>query len=304
MVEDWIMSYEVDGIMWGSERQGPCNNALGANIGGLQGRSALTCFCEFCRRKGEERGINVRRAQEGLLALDRRVQAAWNEPRPADGYFVTFWRVLLEHPEILAWEKFWTDSQQEVYALIYGAAKNIKPEVQVGWHIYHINSFSPFFRAEQDYAKLSSVSDFIKVVMYNNCGGPRFARYIRNVHSTLFRDATPEQVLDLHYRMLGYEGQATLDQLPTAGLSADYVARETKRALASVRGPVQIYPGIDIDIPTAKDEKKTQPSDVRAAVKAAFTAGARGVVLSRKYSEMRLANLSGAGEALRELRIA
>ncbi len=31
---------------------------------------------------------------------------------------------------------------------------------------------------------------------------------------------------------------------------------------------------------------------------------ARGVVLSRKYSEMRLANLSGAGEALRELRIA
>jgi ABC-type glycerol-3-phosphate transport system substrate-binding protein len=34
---------------------------------------------------------------------------------------------------------------------------------------------------------------------------------------------------------------------------------------------------------------------------AAFRGGARGVILSRKYSEMRLANLSGAGAALREL---
>ncbi len=118
-----------------------------------------------------------------------------------------------------------------------------------------------------------------------------------------FRDATPEQVPDLHYRILGYEGQPHLEQLPAAGLSADYVARETKRALASVRDRVQIYPGIDIDIPTGKDEKKTQPSDVRAAVKAAFTAGAPGVILSRKYSEVKLPNLSGAGEALRELRI-
>ena len=64
-----------------------------------------------------------------------------------------------------------------------------------------------------------------------------------------------------------------------------------------------IYPGIDIDIPTGKGQKKTQPSDVRNAVKAAFNAGAPGVILSRKYSEMRLENLSGAGAALKDLGI-
>ena len=37
---------------------------------------------------------------------------------------------------------------------------------------------------------------------------------------------------------------------------------------------------------------------------AALTAGAPGVILSRKYSEMRLANLSAVGEALRDLRLA
>ena len=34
---------------------------------------------------------------------------------------------------------------------------------------------------------------------------------------------------------------------------------------------------------------------------AAFHAGADGVILSRKYSEMRLANLGAAGEAIKGL---
>jgi hypothetical protein len=93
----------------------------------------------------------------------------------------------------------------------------------------------------------------------------------------------------------------SFDKLPAAGLSADYVARETKRAVAGVRGEIAIYPGIDIDIPTDQSEKKTQPSDVRAAVRAALTSGAAGVILSRKYSEMKLANLAAAGEALKDI---
>jgi hypothetical protein len=52
-----------------------------------------------------------------------------------------------------------------------------------------------------------------------------------------------------------------------------------------------------------KEEKKTQPSDVKAAVKAALTFGAAGVILSRKYSEMKLTNLAAAGEALKEIGI-
>jgi hypothetical protein len=36
---------------------------------------------------------------------------------------------------------------------------------------------------------------------------------------------------------------------------------------------------------------------------AAFKAGAQGVILSRKYSEMRLANLSGGGAAVTEFNL-
>src|SRR5215510_11656775 len=301
LVEDYVKSYEVDGVMWGSERQGPLNNAIGSRHGGFNGRAEITCFCEHCRAKGRQQGVAVERARQGLIELDKFVRSAWSGERPADGYFVTFWRLLLNYPEILAWEKLWTDSLQEIYGEIYGTVKSINNKVQVGWHIWHNNSFSPFYRAEQDYAQLRHSSDFLKVVMYNNCGGPRLAQYMKNVHSTIFRDATPEEAMRLHYRVMGYGDEPSFVKLPTAGLSADYVARETRRAIQGVRGATAIYPGIDIDIPTDKSEKKTAPADVKAAVKAAFSAEAPGVILSRKYSEMKLANLAAAGEAVKEI---
>ena len=59
----------------------------------------------------------------------------------------------------------------------------------------------------------------------------------------------------------------------------------------------------DIDIPTEPGNSKSTPQSVKEAVLAAFHAGAPGVVLSRKFSEMRLSHLSGAGEAIRELKL-
>jgi hypothetical protein len=184
---------------------------------------------------------------------------------------------------------------------MYHLAHELAPAKGMGWHIWHNNSFSPFYRAEQDYRAYGEYSDFLKVVMYNNCGGPRMAQYIRNVHSTLFADLTPEQVLDFTYAVQ-QSRERPLDRISREGLSSDYVLRETRRALAGAAAHVKIWPGIDIDIPTGADEKKTQPEDVYQAVKAAFTGGAHGVLLSRKYSEMRLANLRAAGRAVRELR--
>jgi len=79
------------------------------------------------------------------------------------------------------------------------------------------------------------------------------------------------------------------------------VYRECKRAREGLRGSnTQLWPGIDIDIPTAKGHSKCTPNGTRDAVLAAFHAGADGVLLSRKYSEMKTANLKGAGTALRE----
>lgn len=299
LTEDFIRSYPIDGIMWGSERQGPFGNALGASHGGGGSNpAAVTCFCEFCRRAGRERGLDPERAREGYLKLAQLVLRSRKGDRPPDGYFVSFWRLIVQYPEIIAWEKLWNDGQKKIYADMFRLAKSIRPEIEVGWHIWHNNSFSPFYRAEQVYGEFCAYSDYLKVVIYNNCGGPRLASYVHSVSKTIFGDFAPESVLATTYRMQNYS-EKPLDEIGRAGLSSDYVYRETRRAVEGVSGRVKIYPGIDVDIPTRKDEKKTEPGDVREAVAAALRGGAHGVILSRKYSEMQLKNLRAAGEALR-----
>jgi len=304
LVEDYARSYEIDGLMWGSERQGALCDSLGATHDTPPvDPGQVTCFCEFCQAKATRRGINVERAREAFLELEKFVRASRSGKRPVDGYYVQFWRLLLRYPELAAWEMLWTDSIRETYAAIYKTVKTANQSIPVGWHIWHNNSFNPIYRAEQDLHELSNYSDFIKVVMYSNCGGERMALYADNIGSTLYGDLSKQAIIDLNYGLMNFK-ERSYDQIPFSGLSSDYVFRETKRALEGVEGGnTLIWPGIDIDIPTEKGNSKCTPQSVKDAVRAAFRAGAPGVLLSRKYSEMRLANLSGAGDAVRELKL-
>ena len=302
VVEDYARSYEIDGIMWGSERQGALSNAIGASHGGRSSDpNRVTCFCGFCESKAKASGINVTRARAGYEALANFVRSSRQGKRPVDGYYVTLWRLMLRYPELLAWEMLWTDSLRETYAAMYGKVKEVKTSIGVGWHIWHNNSFNPIYRAEQDLTELSKYSDFLKMVMYHNCGGERMASYIDSVSQTIYGDVPKQELLDFHYRVLDYQEKSLAD-IPQTGFSADYVYREAKRAREALNGTkTQLWPGIDIDIPTAANHSKSTPDGTKAAVLAAFRAGADGVLLSRKYSEIKLENLRGAGVAIREL---
>ncbi len=300
MVENWARLYDVDGIMWGSERQGALANMLDAHAGGPGSPMRVTCFCQFCEAKARAGGIDPERARRGFLELAKFVEISRQGQRPTDGYLVSFWRLMLNYPELLAWEMLWTESLRDTYAAIYAKVKEVKPSVQVGWHIWHNNSFNPIYRAEQDLQQIAAHSDFLKIVIYNNCGGERLANYIRNVGGTLYGDIPGQELLEFHYGVLNYE-EKSLKEIPFTGLSADYVHRETKRAREGLAGTkTLLWPGIDIDIPTQKGNSRCSPEGVRDATLAAFQGGADGVILSRKYSEMTLANLRGAGIAVRQ----
>jgi hypothetical protein len=306
LIEDYTRSHDIDGIMWGSERQGALGNALGASHGGAgSDPGKVTCFCPFCQQKAKQQGINFERVREGYRGLEKFVRDGRAGKRQVDGSYVTFWRLLLRYPELAAWEMFWTDSLRETYSALYSQVKSIKPQVPVGWHIWHNQSFSPIYRAEQDLQELSKYSDFLKMVMYHNCGGERMASYINSVSQTIYGDIPKEELLiDLEYNVMNFRERG-LEQIPYTGFSSDYVFRETKRAIDGVAGTkTLIWPGIDIDIPTGRNQSKSTPQGTKDAVLAAFKAGAPGVILSRKYSEMKLANLSGAGEAIKEFGLA
>jgi hypothetical protein len=302
LVEDYARSYAIDGVMWSSERQGGLFNALGAwHHGERADPGRATCFCEYCQKRGRDAGIDVARAKLGFAALETFVRAGRAHQRPRDGYFVEFFRVLLRYPELLAWENLWIRSRFDFMAAIHAKVKAVNPALPVGWHLWHNVSFSPFHRAEMDFAELAKISDYLKPVLYSNCAGERIKSFADSVGENVLGDLPRADSLALLYRMLGYD-EAPYDRVLATGLSPDYVKRETRRTLDGVAGTnVQVWPGIDIDVPVPRGASQCTPESVKQTVLAAFAGGATGVVLSRNYPEMKPANLAGAGAALKEL---
>ncbi len=300
LVTDICKSYPVDGVLFFNERNGPLLNALGASHFQTIDSTRTTCFCEFHQQEAKKRGISYARAKEGYMKLDQFIKSSLKGERPSDGYYVEFNRLLLDYPEIVAWDKLFDAGKHQVLGEVHDAVKAVNKNLQVGFHIEHVNSFNPFFRASRNYEELAEKADFLKVVAYNNCGGERYANFIKNIQSTIFRDVPAEELMRFNNHLLNYGNEASMDQLATAGLSADYVFRETQRAVAGVKGKCKILPGIDLGIPVAKTSRKGSPEDAYAATLAAYKGGSNGVILSRKYSEMDLVDLEGAGKAIRE----
>jgi hypothetical protein len=300
LTEDWARSYEVDGIMWGSERQGAFFDMLGASHTPPK-PDTVTCFCEFCVARARKSGINPERARQGFAELLKFVIAARQGHRPTDGYYVQVWRLLLRYPELLQWQTLWTDSLHDTQAAVYQRVLASNPKVEVGWHLWHNDTFNPAFRAELDLQELSKYSDFLKVVMYHNCAGEREVNYMNSIGATLYGDIPSQQLLDFHYRVMDFQ-EANFEKLPAMGFSTDYVYRETKRSREDLAGTrTKLWSGLDLDVPTAKGHSVCTPEGTKDAVLAAFKGGADGVLLSRKYSEMKLTTLRGAGAALKEL---
>ena len=84
------------------------------------------------------------------------------------------------YPEVYAWNQLFDLGKSQILADVYGAVKSVNKNQQVGFHIEHVNSFNPFYRATRNYADMAKIADFLKVVVYDNCGGERYASFIRN----------------------------------------------------------------------------------------------------------------------------
>src|SRR5438445_1616211 len=165
---DLCTSYDTDGILFFNERNGPLLNALGASHAQSIASSRVNCFCEHHQEAARRAGLNFERAREGYQKLDQFVQAALQGERPSDGYFVEFWRLLVEWPEIIAWDRLFDVAKHQVLAEVNAAVKRVRPGLQVGFHVEHVNSFNPIFRATRRYEDLAQKADFLKIVVYNN----------------------------------------------------------------------------------------------------------------------------------------
>jgi hypothetical protein len=296
-VEDLFRSYDLDGFQWGAERASPLTNIIQNG-----NDTSATCFCEHCRARGKAQGIDPERARAGLEALLVYVQALrTGSPTPADGVGAGFLRLLLRHPEILAWDYQYRLSREQVMQGMYDTIKRIKPAAQVGWHVDHwATTMDIIARAAMSYAEMAPHADFLKVVVYHAVTGPRVRAWIANERRSILGELTPEEALNLHYDLFGYDKsvEANASEPTPRGGSPDYVYRETKRSVASSAGTTKIYPGIGFNVPGGPPD---DPETIYQVVVKAYEAGASGIVASREYEEMTVPNLKAVGRAVRSL---
>ena len=287
--EDLFKSYELDGFQFGGERSGPLSNLVYSG-------TPPYCFCQFCRARGRDKGIDAERAREGMRKLHTFVREDLLQANrtPVDGVLTTVMRYFFQYPEILAWERLWRESKESFFAATYGAVKAIRPQAEVGEHVDHPGTtFDLFYRAVMGYQEMAAYMDFIKPILYHDIAGPRTrSMFLQPMRRSLLKELSDQQALDLFYALKGYSSaEPKLDELDRRGLGPDYVYRETKRCVEAVAGKAKIYSGIGIDIPMGNRTFSSDPDGVSEAVRKAFEAGASGVLISREYDEMRVPNL-------------
>ena len=293
LVEDLYKSYEFNGLLWGVERWGPLHGAL---TGGVP-----SCFCSHCESVAREAGLDWTRTVSGYRALGQAMEA-WQGGQPGtQTTFVEFLRIVLACPEILAWEKLWTERYLSLHREIFGVAKWLGPERAFGlglWHYYFIN---PLLRAEWDLKEFARSADYIRPILYHVPEGTRIKHFLEALGEGAFRAFTKDGLLEAFSRMLDM-GLPSYREVVSRGLPADFVAAGVDIVRRDVGPGMPIYAGIGLDVRQQGLRRAMRPKDATAAVTAAVLAGADGVVASRNYAEMRIDNLKAFGNAVRRRR--
>lgn len=306
-VDDTIRTYPLDGYQWGAERVGPLSELLWRG-------SVPFCFCAHCEARARREGIDPARARQGYTRLHALV-SSWQAggPLPPDGAFTNVLRVLMQFPEVLAWDYQWRLALEEQGRRTYSIVKAARPAAAVGRHFDHQNtSWDALFAAQLSYADVVPYTDFIKPILYHDIFGPRLRWWhLERLQRGPLAEIPLSQALDLFYALRGYDPAQSpgLEDLDRKGFGANYVATETRRMVATVQRGCAVVPGIGVDVPDNIQRPNpppggtfsSQPGRLREVVTAAFSAGASGILISREYDEMRIENLRAIGDTLRDL---
>ncbi len=294
MIEDQCRNYDIDGLMWCNERRSPIDQMM-------HGETA-SCFCEHCRALATRRGLDVESVIEGV----RNVQRFFDESRAGedfvDGAFIEFLRVLWANPEVLLWERFWLERNKALDKELYGIVKWCDPSLEFGLNVWNRNHFNPFRKAQWPWAEQTAYSDWVKPITYQHQSGEVYKNEMSDLYSTFLRDVPPQDITPLMYQLLGLD-EAPWDELSQAGMDPDtYVYGQCADAVRGVEGKVPVYMGLGVDAPrTTPDQAKCTPDIVYRSVLATFRAGGEGVIYAPNYASMKLTNLDGGAEALKEL---
>jgi hypothetical protein len=293
VIEDWFRSHALNGLLWGIERHSPLMDIL-------RGDSS-TGFDDYFKAEARARGIDVQRAMEGYQAIEQFIAGVQKGDRPRDGVFVTFMRQVLNHPEVLMWEKMWMDAHQSFYHEVAGLVKYFDPKNEVGFGVWQvINTYNPYLKAQYDPAAYAGQADWLKPVLYHTPAGARFKNFSDTWQKGILADASPEGAYQALSTILQLDDfTAPYNEATMAGFKADYVRKWTANLIEATGGRCKVYSGIGVGVGDGGKSKLIDAQEVREGCEAALDGGAAGLLISRNYSEADLSSMAAVGDVLK-----
>jgi hypothetical protein len=259
-------------------------------------------FSQASRQEALERGIDVERVRFACKEVYGFFQKARAGERFEDGTFIEFLRILLVNPEVLIWERFWLERNKDLDRELYGIVKWCKADLSFGLNVWNRNHFNPIRKAQYPWEEQTLYADWVKPITYQHQSGLIYHKEMMDFHQSILRDFSPEELTPLMYKVLQLQ-EAPWETLVATGMDPDtYVFGQCADAVRGVNNKADVYMGIGVDAPRVKAEQAIcTPDIVRRSVLASYRAGAKGVVFAPNYASMKLSNLDGAADALREL---
>ena len=144
--------------------------------------------------------------------------------------------MLLANPEILIWERFWLERNKDLDRELYGQVKWCNPDLEFGLNVWNRNHFNPFRKAQWPWAEQTRYADWVKPITYQHQSGQIYVKEMSDLHKSILRDVTPQEMTPLMYKLLGLN-EAPWDDLIAAGMDPDtYVYGQCADAVRGVDG--------------------------------------------------------------------
>ena len=238
-VEDLFKSYDLDGFQWGAERSGPLCNTI------LNGRDPPPPASADFAKPAANRWASMPSApakaspKSPPTCVPFRMAARGGKPARR--------RPRRLPPRISSTIPTRSEYQYRLSLLevfskgIDDTIKKIKPAAPSGWHVDHwAVCMDPTASAQMPYADQAPYSDFLKIVVYHACTGPRTHTYLSNLHLPTFSAISPSTNSSTSTTTsLTTKPKNPPPTRPVPGLPPRYVFRETKHSVASSQGKVQ-----------------------------------------------------------------
>jgi hypothetical protein len=287
-VERILLEYAFDGVFLDKIRYPSPANGLA---------EMMTCFCPYCQEKAHRQNLDLAQVRDMLENIPwqsiLRLEDIRRFSLAAPGDTARFGSVSL-------FEKFLRFRADSITHLVAEIAEMVRKFKK----IVALDLFSPSLAmlVGQDYTSLAKYAAWCKPMVYRCAKGPsglrleipRLAEDIANVSG-----APIEKVWQKVREFIPPVMDASLDQIKVEGAPYDLIASEAQEAVRWF-APKPVYLGVEA-VSLEAFQIHIEPECIQKAVRMAWQAQAKGVVLSWDLLGMPAENLRAAHEAVKAL---